>query len=130
MIEEHIVFSDLDASLTVHPLTREIKPKVNRDAIKRSLVNLINLEPWDIPFKPNIQAGIRNHLFELPHWTTTVELRTHIQWLVETYEKRVELVDVNVSITPDESGLEVTIRYIITATNEPDQLNYIATRVR
>lgn len=129
-VVEHIVFSDLDAGLNVHPLTREIKPKTNREAIKRSLIHLMNWEPWDVPFQPELKSNIRELLFDIPNWTTTVVISDNIKWLINTFEKRIDLVDVIVTPTHSEDGVDITIKYIVISTGEPDSLNYNITRVR
>lgn len=129
-VRDFTFFSDLDLTLTKHPRTQDLMPKINADAIKRSLRHIFMWRKWDIPFEPFYHNYIMDLLFELNTIFTKASIRSRAEWLVKTFEPRVELLSVDVISTQDDAGYDISITYIITDVRLEDNLNLFFQRVR
>ena len=52
MISDKNYFSDLDLNFQRNPITKDVAMKLNEEAVKRSLKNLILLKRYEKPFHP------------------------------------------------------------------------------
>lgn len=129
-MEEIILYKDLDLSLTPHPLTGDIAPKVNAEAVKRSLRHLVFWEKWDVPFSAIHHNHLRETLFELPSNPIKASIRSKIEWLIKTFEPRVKVQKVDVELLHDESAYEITIMYTIKSLQIDDKIIFYFQRVR
>lgn len=129
-MQELTHYSDIGMEWIPHPLTGNINPKKNVDAIRQSVKNLFLLEPYDIPFIPHTFTNLRYYLFENITNITVANLTKRIEWTIATYEKRVKLHDVKVVPFETDDGIEVTITYLIKALNIVDKFVQSFQRVR
>ena len=129
-MKENILYRDLDLTLTAHPLTGDITPRVNVEAIKRALRHLMAWEKWDVPFSSRHHNHLQDVLFEIPSNPTRASIQTKVEWLIKTFEPRVELQKVDVEITADETGYEVTMYYTIKSLLIDDRVSFYIQRVR
>lgn len=129
-MRETILYKDLDLSLTPHPLTGDIAPKVNAEAVKRSLRHLMLWEKWDVPFSAIHHNHLRDTLFEIPSNPIRASIQSKIEWLIKTFEPRVKIQKVDVEISQDESAYEITIIYTIKSLLIDDRISFFIQRVR
>ena len=76
-------------------------------------------------------SGVRSLLFDLVTPTTAYELQTTIEEVINNFEPRVNLVNVDVSANPDEAAYDVSVEFSIV--NQPSgsvQLNLFLERLR
>jgi phage baseplate assembly protein W len=125
-----IIHSDLDLNFLIHPVRKDISKKVNEDAIKTSLKNLVRTKYYDRLFDPNKGCGIHNLLFENMIPATTIAIEKSIEDVIYNYEPRVELLEVQVIPTPSQNLYDITIFFAIV--NQPDEfeLNLQLERIR
>lgn len=128
--KERIQYSDLDLQFTPHPLSGNTAPKINIDAIRQSVRILLSLGPYDIPFQSNHLTNMRQTLFEPITVVTKSGLEKRIDWVLKTFEKRIEVISINVNPLVTDDGLDVTIIYKIRALNQEDTLTQLFHRVR
>jgi hypothetical protein len=62
--EIHFLYKDLNLFFTPNPVTKDVSKVTDVQAIKRSVRNLVLLNPGEKPFHPEIGTGIRASLFE------------------------------------------------------------------
>lgn len=129
-IKEVEIYKDIDLALTVHPLTKDLTLKVNADAIKRSIRHIFMWRKWDIPFNADCHNHLMDILFELNTIFTSAIIKTRSEWLLKTYEPRIEVLDIMVKTNDEESGYDITITYIIKNVRQEDNLNLFLQRVR
>lgn len=129
-MKEPIIYKDIDLSLTPHPLTGDIAPKVNSEAVKRALRHLLSWEKWDVPFSSIHHNHLSEVLFDPPSNAAKSSIRTKLEWLIKTFEPRVKIEDINVDIRDDESGYDITIVYTIKSLMIEDKITYFIQRVR
>jgi phage baseplate assembly protein W len=57
-------FSDLNLLFNVNPFTRDVTKRLNEEAIKASVRNLIQTKNFERPFHPEIGCQVNSLLFE------------------------------------------------------------------
>jgi len=123
-------FSDLNLMFTASPSTGDITKKTDEEAIKTSLRNLISTKNYERPFHPEIGCQIFSLLFENFSSVTSQVMRKTIQDVVNKFEPRVDILDVEVFETSDENSLNVTLTFKIINTERPVTFNTTLQRVR
>ena len=127
---ENIVYKDLDLSLTQHPITGDIIPLTNANAVKRSIRHLFMLDKYDIPFNTTTYSIIKKQLFEPISNVTVGNIQTMVTWLIETYEPRAKLDKVEVNVDSAETGYEISIYFKINSINTDETMSLFLKRVR
>lgn len=116
IIARNYTFSDLDISFTPNPVTGDINPLTDIEAIKRSIKNLVLTNYNNRPFQPEIGSGIRALMFEPADPITAHEIEETIKRVVSNFEPRVTLLSVNVLDNSDFNEYEITIEFQINST--------------
>ena len=123
-------YSDLDLSLKVHPLTGDLVPKYNVDAIKRSVKHLFSLSPYDIPFRPELRTKMREYLFDPADHLTESAIRSTIEFGFKRIEPRANLKEIDIKLREDGRAYEITVWFNIKSLQLVDSFTFIASRVR
>lgn len=119
-------FRDISLSFKRHPVTRDLLPLKNEDAIKRSVQNLVRTKIGEVFFSNDIGTRITGALFELSNSDFVDPITTEIKTVITNFEPRVALTDVKVDSTPDENALDIEISYNIVGLSLPSQtINFI-----
>jgi phage baseplate assembly protein W len=104
--------TDISNDFTKNPVTADISVKRDNDAIKQSLKNLMLLNKFDKPFNPDIDVGLREMLFEnFPEPIRKNIIREKVEYIINKYEPRVQLQEVDVLSLEDENTLTIQITY-------------------
>ncbi len=111
-------YSDLDLDFITHPVSGDITFKYDEEAVKRALRNLIFMGIHEKPFHPEIRSEVRKLLFENFTPVIKFELEKEIEDIVNAYEPRVSLDEVNVVEDMDRNSLNVTIRFRVVGTGD------------
>ena len=114
-------FKDISLSFKRHPVTNDLLPLKDADAIKRSVQNLVRINVGEVFFNNLIGTRITGSLFELATDDLISPIETEIETVITNFEPRVALSEVNVTVTPDEYFLEVEISYDIVGLSTPTQ---------
>lgn len=112
-------YSDVDFNFFTNPITDDVSKRVDNNAIKQSLYNLIMMRKFDVPFHPEVNSQINDSLFDVNTPLTRSMIQRATTYTIENFEPRVELDGVDVtsnSLNPNQ--IDVTIRYRIVATGE------------
>lgn len=123
-------FSDLDLNFTAHPVTRDIVLRYDENAIKTSLKNLILTSNFERPFHSEIGSPIKRLLFEPASPMLAVVMKRAIIDVVNNFEPRVELLNVDVYVAEDSNSIRVTIEFRIVNTERPLSLDLVLERTR
>lgn len=112
-------FRDISLMFNANPFTRDIYTKNDAEAIKNSVKNLIMTRNYERPFHPEIGSPVYGLLFE--NFTPTIKntLERAITDVIEKFEPRARLIEVNVTDSPDENSLDVRVEFAISNTSEP-----------
>ena len=119
-------FRDISLSFKRHPVTRDLLPLRNEDAIKRSVQNLVRTNVGEVFFRNDIGTRITGALFELGNSDFVDPISTEIDTVITNFEPRVELTNVSVDPKPDENSLDIEISYNIVGLSLPTQtINFL-----
>jgi phage baseplate assembly protein W len=91
------VWKDLNLNFGIHPITDDINRVYDVDAVKRSVKHLVMTDFGERPFQPWLGSNIRALLFENLNPFTVSVLRTTIETLLENFEPRVILYDLEIN---------------------------------
>lgn len=122
-------YSDIDLDFVDHPATGDIVKKVNVEAVKRSVRNLVNLNHYDKPFHPEIGSNVRSLLFENVSPLTAIAIKTSIIETIENFEPRVDLIEVAVKASVDETGYEVAVQFNVLNIQQPYSIDLFLERL-
>ena len=123
-------FSDFDFNFTKHPSTMDVTMKYDEEAIKASVRNLVLTQNYERPFHSEIGSQIRGLLFEPATPMLNVMLKRAITDTITNFEPRVKLEEVQVTLSPDDHYVNVSIYFRIINTTRPIQVDLILTRTR
>jgi len=126
------LFSDFNQSFLPHPNTGQISRKVNVDAVKMSLRNLVLTNKYERLRNPRFGGNIRRWLFEpsTSAYAITKEIERHVREIVRQYEPRVRLLEVIASATEDDTTVNIYIKFSIVSSERDEELNITLYRVR
>lgn len=123
-------YSDLDFGFYMNPVTDDVAKKLDGNAIKQSLKNLILMKKFDSPFHPEICSQITDSLFENITPVMIAAIKRAITYTVENFEPRVNLTTVDVQPDPDHNALYVTLNYQIVASGTQSSYSFTINRTR
>ncbi len=123
-------FSDLDMSLTKHPIRKDITPLKDDNAIKNAVKNLILTNFFERPFQHDKGANLRGLLFEPADPFTRFELENAIKDVLELYEPRIIATRVKVKNDARVNTWRVSISYTIKGINVQSSVNLPLRRLR
>lgn len=124
------LFSDIDFNFTPHPVTGDLVRRLDDNAIKQAIKNLIMTRNYERPFQSDLGSPVRELLFDLITPMTALMVRRVIIDLISNYEPRVKLVDVEVIASPDNNSLYCSITFRIVNTERPLTLDLVLERSR
>lgn len=123
-------YKDLDLDFFRAKTSNDVSMKVGEEAIKRSVRNLVMTNYYDRPFRPNVGGHVRKLLFDNVTPLTAGFIKDAISEVINNYEPRVKVTDVNVNLDPDRNGFNVLIQYIILNRQQPVTANFFLERIR
>ena len=139
-------WADLDLDFTKHPVTKDITRKLNVEAVKRSVRNLVQTNRYDKKFHPEVDGGVTRHLFGLATAATKHDIGQAIMTCLQNYEPRVIVDRVNVFGNDDKAsqmqgeirvlgnidrnGFNVSIFFRIVNSPEPIEVSLFLERIR
>ena len=123
-------FSDLDLNFTKNPVTLDVTRRYDEDAVKNALKNLILTSNYERPFHSEIGSPIKKLLFEPASPILGAMLKRTIQDTINTFEPRVQIIDIICVVAPDDNTVDVTIEFTILNTTAPITLELTLQRTR
>ena len=114
-------FKDINLSFKRHPVTNDVVTIRDEDAIKRSVKNIIFTILGEKPFEPNFGSVINDSLFELDTTLNRVRISDEITQSLNSYEPRIDNIEVTVQIYADSNELNCTVQYDIVGIPAPTQ---------
>ena len=116
------IYKDLSLYFTPNPVSGDVTMVTDVQDIKRAVRNLVLTNRFEKPFHPEVASHVRDLLFE-PFSPVTINLlRNRIETVLENYEPRVTLTDVEVE-DPDFQRMdnnELNVRIFFTLKNDPE----------
>ena len=123
-------FSDFTRNLEQIPGRKDLSRRINENAVKESIHNLVMTDRGERLFQPNIGCDIRGSLFENIDPNTILLLKDNIRYTINTYEPRCYLHNVEVEANIDTNDLRVRIVFSVINTSNTSELTIDLNRVR
>jgi len=119
-------FKDISLSFRRHPVTDDILPLKNEDAIKRAVQNLVRTQLGEVFFNNLVGTRVQGALFELSNSGYIEPMKTEIETVINNYEPRVSLKNVNIELEDAGHSLDISIAYDIVGLSTPTQeINFV-----
>jgi len=125
-----ILASDFFKDLTIIPGKEDISRKLNENAIKESIKNIVLTNKGERPFQPQFGCDLDKLLFESATPQTFDLIKSVVTDAIETYEPRCDLMSVDVLGDIDSNQVYVTIMFRIINTDNPVSFNILLDRTR
>lgn len=123
-------FSDLNLLFTTNPATADIVKKIDEEAIKASVRNIISTKNYERPFHPEIGCQVYSLLFEnLTPVTVQVMKRTILQ-AIDKFEPRVVVTNINIRDDSDNNSVSIDVFFRIINSERPVTVTTTLSRIR
>tara|TARA_Y100000310_G_scaffold262276_1_gene271897 strand:+ start:182 stop:562 length:381 start_codon:yes stop_codon:yes gene_type:complete len=123
-------YKDIDLDFITHPTTGDVPVKEEAEAVKRSVRGLVLTSKYERPFQPQINSGIKHLLFEPLSPITAFQIRQNIVNVINQFEPRAELMEVQVIADDEKNAFNVTIYFRVVNIPEPAVVNITLERLR
>lgn len=90
-----------------------IKTLLNAEAVKESIRNILMTRVGERPMRRSIGADIESHLFDLIDEDLQDFFTVQIKSVLEAYDDRIEVLDIQYNTSTDRGVVEVGIYYTI-----------------
>ena len=125
-----ILAADFHKDMTIVPGRADLARKINEEAVKESIRNLVLTQRGERPFQPDLGCDVRSMLFENITPQTLIMIETSIKDVIETYEPRCNLIAVDATAAADSNAVSVSIVFVLINNDTPVTFNLILDRVR
>ena len=124
-------YIDLDLFFQRKIPSNDVNTVTDVQSVKRSIRNLVLLNPYEKPFHPEISSGIRGMLFELMSPFVAAQLTKKVEDVINNFEPRARLVSVRSMPNYDRNEYEVSVEfYVVNTTTELVDLTVMLERLR
>ena len=124
------LYKDLDLNFLAHPDTHDVTKTVDVNAIKQSVMLLINTYFGERLFHPENGSAIPRILFEPIDPITTEVLKRSIEQVLQNHEPRVSLDMLEVTPNEDDNSYYIYIQVNIVGVPDPVTFSFTLQRVR
>lgn len=124
------IFTDLDLNFTANPATGDVFKKYDENAIKQSVKNLVLTNNYERLFHPEIGSQVQSLLFEPMTPLLKAMLEKAIINTINNFEPRVQVLNVQVTLNPDNHTAYVSIVFRIVNTEKPLVIDFTLQRTR
>lgn len=122
-------FIDFDFKFEAHPTSKNLMVKRSVNAVRQSVINLLQLRKGDKPHHPEIFSPIGGYLFENASAAIKKVMENEIFSYLEIYEPRILMERVIVSF-PDNNSIDVQVDGMVRSVAVPVTINILVERLR
>ena len=128
--ERKLTFGDFKTNMQVHPGSKDLYLTTDTDTIKNCIFNLLKTSLYERPFQPRLGSLLPRLLFENMDSQTLAFAQQVIEDTITLYEPRAIINAINVSSSPDENGVYISIVYSVINNDKPITIDLILDKVR
>jgi len=121
---------DLDLSLKIHPIRKDIIPLKDDAAIKNAVKNLLVSNFYERPFQDDLGANLRGLLFEPAGMITEIQLRDSIRRVINKYEPRVKIRSIDITDLSENNSYKINVKFLIKEYDTADSVEIVLRRLR
>jgi phage baseplate assembly protein W len=123
-------FSDFALSFQSHPVTGDIVMVTGVQAVVQAVVNLVQINHFEVPFHPEIGGNVRKLLFENIDPITANLLSEEVKNVITNFEPRAQIINVLVEANLDNNGYNVTLQFYVVNNVSPITVSVFLERLR
>jgi phage baseplate assembly protein W len=123
-------WSDLDLSLKIHPIRKDIISLKDDAAIKNAVKNLLVSNFYERPFQDDLGANLRGLLFEPTGLFTEIMLRDSIKDVLDNHEPRIRVTSINIIDNARANSYGIIVNFIIKEFDTSTSVNIELRRLR
>ncbi len=120
----------MDLNFNIHPIKKDVTKHLNEYAVINSVKNLVSLNFFEKPFRPEIGSGLRALLFENIDPIIAARIERAITEVISNYEPRVNISSITATPYPDESRYNVSMTFFIINNPNPVTIDFFLERIR
>jgi len=113
VVSKKKAWRDLDLSLKIHPIRKDIIPLKDDAAIKNAVKNLLVSNFYERPFQDDLGANLVGLLFEPASILTNILLRNSIRDVLNKYEPRIATTSITITDLPDQNSYNILVKFRI-----------------
>ena len=113
-------YIDLDLFFGRKNSNSDVQDITNIKAVKRSIRNLVQLNHYEKPFRPEIAGGVREMLFENMTPIVSQIIARKVEDVINNFEPRARLVSVTAEPDLDRNLYKLSIEFYVI--NQPTEL--------
>ena len=121
---------DLDLSLKIHPIRKDIIPLKDDAAIKNAVKNLLVSNFFERPFQPTLGANLRGLLFEPADAITKIDLKEGIIRVLGDHEPRIKILNINITDNSDTNSYIIQVNFLIKEYDTAESVEIVLRRLR
>jgi phage baseplate assembly protein W len=121
---------DLDLSLKIHPIRKDIIPLKDDAAIKNAVKNLLVSNFFERPFQPALGANLRGLLFEPADAITKLDLKQGVARVLGDHEPRIKVLNINITDNSDTNSYIIQVNFLIKEYDSADSVEIVLRRLR
>ena len=129
-VARKVGFRDLDLTLKLHPIRKDIVPLKDDNAVRNALKNLVMTNFFERPFQPSLGANLRGLLFEPADAITRLAMKDNIERVISAEEPRVRLLDMEIVDITERNAYRITLKYLIRESNREQDVEIVLRRLR
>jgi phage baseplate assembly protein W len=118
-------FKDLSMSFSRNRFTDDVSSVTNENSIKQAIKNLILTVPGEKPFQPLVGSRVYELLFEPLDPFTVDAIQDEIINTITQHEKRVKLINVDVTPIYENNKINVTVEYQVVGVPIIEEITFV-----
>ena len=119
-------YKDISMSFKSNPLSDDLIGLKDETAIARSIRNIVFTIPGEVFFNPNFGSEVSASLFEIVDEISATTIRNQIEYSINEFEPRVNILELEVHPDYDNNEFNAVIVYeVIGADVPPQQLEFV-----
>lgn len=123
-------YTDIDAIFAPHPITGDVSTRKDDRAIKFAIKSLVLTNVFERPFHSEIGSPVPGLLFDNFSNNFEILMKEAIAQLIEQFEPRVDLMDVEVFPSHDNNSVYIKISFKIKNTLQTLEVGFTMDRTR
>jgi len=124
------IYSDLDLTFRMLPVTKDVAMRYDDQAVIASVRNLLLTNFYERPFQPTVGSNLSGLLFEPATNVTSSILADEIRNTIINFEPRATISNINVQLSTDKNGFNVFLTFFIGNNTTPTNVNLFLQRSR
>lgn len=125
-----VEYSDINLDFHPHPVSGDLVPLTNAEAVKRSVRNILFTGKNERLFNPEFGANLRQLLFEPITPASELQIKLYITNAIRFFEPRINIIELRVKASVDEYQYNVYFAFSIDGLSQQVEYTTALERLR